>query len=394
MKIPHSEPEEVFKLIESLENLHPCTIEQVRAALRCQWPPIRLAKSFCEYFGLINSTDGKIALTEMGERILMYDGEKRGEFAKNYWRLQDKEPFPHLINELNKCNTPVSFKEIADIIRIKFDHSSKWSNQEKESIGKGYASWLEYLDLACISNNKLILKKGKVRGFDVLSLAEVEYLKERELRDWLIEEFNPIKNILCEPKEVLDKMKSEQDDNKRGRLFLDFISLSFRRLGFIPRLKNHPTDKEHLFSDNIGGGDIVLFFHHPLHTPTKTYLGGAIVCEAKSTEGGIGSGAVGQARNLKKRVKEIFKDYLIQPIIISRSKIGYDPSGIKNAPPEVIHITSDVIIRLLEFQVNRVSSGKNLILPSHIFKFLDEMVKNELIEPSTSNITEFFNKFS
>jgi len=135
-------------------------------------------------------------------------------------------------------------------------------------------------------------------------------------------------------------------------------------------------------------GDVALFFHHPVSTSSHTYLGGSLACEAKSTESNVGGRAVGQARNLRMKIQERFSDYLVQPIVVSRSNVGYDPSGRNLAPPEVIHITANGIIKMLMLQKKRLDRGESLILPTHIFQILDNFVKNEIIEPKPDELAD------
>ena len=387
----HSSPEIVFEFIEAVESIQPCTIEQVRAKLRSQWPPIRSAKSFCQFFGLIESDKGKIWLSSIGTRILKYTNGKRIEFTKNYWRLQENDPFRYLISQLSKTARCIKFDEVADIIRVKFDPKTSWTKEKKLAIGEDYSKWLQYLGICKIKNNTVSYVGGLVKGFDVLSLAEVEFLKERELFDWFVEDFENPKEILKKPLEILDEIKQEDDDDRRGRLFQKFVAISFKRLGFFPRTKNSPHEKKSRlsFKDNLGGGDVALFFHHPVSTSSHTYLGGSLACEAKSTEGNVGGRAVGQARNLRTKIQERFSDYLVQPIVVSRSNIGYDPSGRNLAPPEVIHLTANGIIRILELQKKRLDRGESLILSTHIFQILDEFVKNEIIEPKPEELVDY-----
>jgi len=389
-KTVYSSPETVFEFLETIESLQPCTIEQVRAKLRSQWPPVRSAKSFCQFFGLIESDKDKIWLSSIGTRLLKYTNGKRIEFIMNYWRLQEKAPFRYLISQLSKTVKYIKFDEVSDIIRVKFDPKTSWTKEKKLLIGEDYSKWLQYLGICQTKNNTVGYVGGFVKGFDVLSLAEVEFLKERELFDWFVEDFENPKKILKEPLEILSIIKQEDADT-RGKLFQKFVAISFKRFGFFPRTKNSPYEKKSRlsFKDNLGGGDVALFFHHPVSTASHTYLGGSLACEAKSTENNVGGRAVGQARNLRTKIQERFTDYLVQPIVVSRSTIGYDPSGRNLAPPEVIHLTANGIIKMLELQKKRLNSGKSLILPTHIFQILDEFVKNEIIEPRPEELVDY-----
>lgn len=201
-RIVYSSPETVFDFIEAVESIQPCTIEQLRAKLKSQWPPVRSAKSFCQFFGLIESDKGQIWLSSVGSRILKYTNGKRIEFTRNYWRLQEKEPFRYLIKQLSKTARYIRFDEVADIIRVKFAPKTSWIKGKKSLIGEDYSRWLEYLGICKIENNTIGYMGGFVKGFDVLSLAEVEFLKERELFDWFVEDYENPKEILKKPLEI------------------------------------------------------------------------------------------------------------------------------------------------------------------------------------------------
>ena len=133
---------------------------------------------------------------------------------------------------------------------------------------------------------------------------------------------------------------------------------------------------------------MALFCHFPTPTINKTHQGYAIACEAKAGRYPIGSKAVGQVRNLFEKIKRAFPDYLVHKIIVSRSKVGYDSSGKDQAPPEVVHVSHKILLSLLEEQESRLEKGSSLITPVHFMIALKEFIREQRLEPTTSEFLE------
>ena len=70
----------------------------------------------------------------------------------------------------------------------------------------------------------------------------------------LLEHLYYPKEILKKPLEILDEVKQENDNAKRGKLFQKFVATSFKRLGFFPRTKNSPHEKKSRLSTCIFKG--------------------------------------------------------------------------------------------------------------------------------------------
>jgi len=100
MEIPRALPETVFRFIEAVKMLEPCTIEQVRAEMRAQWPLVRSAKTFSEHFGLVETREKKIVLTDLSCRMLSYTGTKRIDFLISHARISEIEPMKYLVKML------------------------------------------------------------------------------------------------------------------------------------------------------------------------------------------------------------------------------------------------------------------------------------------------------
>lgn len=121
---------------------------------------------------------------------------------------------------------------------------------------------------------------------------------------------------------------------------------------------------------------------------TKIFHGYAIACEGKTTQNVIGSTAVGQVRNLNKKVKELYPKYLVQPLILSQSELGYNDSGRRTAPPEVVHFTAKDVLNLLDIQKKRLEQAWTLITPIHVALLIEELVKQEELEPTKEQIVK------
>jgi len=355
-----------------------------------QWPPVRSARTFAEAFGLIQIRDKKITLTTLSRRLLRYTSNKRVDFIIMHMRLQDKEPFLTLRQQLFKAKGSISFTRLGEILQLKFDSASRWTTDAKNEYGGIYARWLEYLRIGKITNHNIEYVGGIVKGLDVSSLTELEFLLERPLYDWMTEEFHTPHNLLDEPMDYLQKVSQALDENERGEMFQKFAYSAFKRLGFNPRSRagNREKNTKLTFDRTAGGGDLGVFCHFPISGEEKIYEGFALACEAKSSESPIGSKAVGQARNLAVKIKEVFPNYLILPIVLSRSQYGYDKSGKDLAPPEVIHLNHKILLRMLNIQKERLEKKSNLLTPTQFMVALDGLIKDQVIEPTEKQFEE------
>lgn len=388
IRLSKAKPVEVFSFLSAVAALGRCTIEQVRAHLKAQWPPVRASRSFAGQYQLVALQDGYITLSTLGRRLLRYSDGKRVEFVVRHWRLQAIEPFLYLRQYLASATGRVICSDLADAVKVRFLPRDKWGGEDRKGYGKALAAWMEYMNLVRVELDVVTYVGGGVITPSPHSLLEVEFLRERELRDWFIEEFDSPKSIVEECKGLLNNITKETSDEARGALFHRFIAVSARRLGFSPRTRNSLLERDLpvSFSTSFGGGDLVLYFHHPIDSRLKTYQGGALACEAKSTESSIGSKAVGQARNLASKVQEAFPEHLVVPVVVSRSRIGFDRSGQDQAPPEVVHLTDSCVMELLEAQKKQLSGRGRLVLPPLVFQILDSFIQDENLEPQPDDI--------
>ena len=257
-----------------------------------------------------------------------------------------------------------------------------------ETVSECYAKWLELLRLTETIQEGVLWIGGGVSVFDVTALAELDFLQDRALYDFLVERFLTPNNMLDDPLAILSSISVEEDDNKRGELFEDFIFSCSTLLGFSTRSRAGPRERGTSLSyqSNKGGGDLVLLSHFPIHTASTEFEGCALACEAKSTEGQVGSKAVGQARNLKAKIEETYHNYLVYPIIVSRAKFGYDGSGRDLAPPEVVLLTQDSLLEICKQQKERLERGDRLVLPVHVMAMIEELIRLQNLEPSIYHI--------
>jgi hypothetical protein len=393
MKIPRATPDAVFALVEVVQRLQPCTIEQVRAELRAQWPPVRSAASFARHFDLVSVAGRRITSTDLCTRMLRYTGTKRIDFLIAHARIQEKEPFSYLAQTLRNTPGLVEKQRIGELLRNRFDPGSRWTKEELATVSECYSKWMEFLRLTKEGSAGILWVGGGVTLFDVTALAELDFLQDRSLYDHLVETYPTSKNMLDEPHELLVSVANEKDDEARGKLFVDFIIACFKLLGFMPRRKAGARERETNLSyrDTRGGGDVVLLSHFPIHARSREFVGCALACEAKSTEGEVGSKAVGQARNLKTKVEEAYSGYLVYPIVVSRAKSGYDASGRDIAPPEVVLLNQDTLLEVCRLQKERLEKGDRLLLPVHIMAAIEELIKSEKLESSASDIRTILN---
>jgi len=277
-----------------------------------------------------------------------------------------------------------SRSRIPEILKNKFWPNEPWSHDDSQVVADSYSKWLELLRLVNLKDDSVVWTGGGVSAFDFTSLAELAYLQDRTLYDKLVEEFATPKNILDEPHSLLQAVSSEKDDKKRGELFENFIACCFGRLGFSSRQRAGAREaaSKLSFASNRGGGDVALLSHFPVRTLDKEFVGSGLACEAKSTEGQVGSKAVGQARNLAVKMREAFQGYFVQPIVVSRSAFGFDQSGRDLSPPEVVLLPANTLLEACKLQKERLEEGNSLLVPAYFHAVVEEHVKKERLEPT------------
>lgn len=340
------------------------------------------------YGFVVKDSKNLYRLTILGERVLKYTDNARVDFMVSNVKLQEREPFLFLKKELERCRT-LSINQLGDLLRIKFYPREKWSNDKIKSISNAYAKWLVYLRQGKIENNLITYVGGAVRTFDILASPKVRDSLDRNLYDILVENFHTPHNILDEPYELLEIVKTSNDANKKGQAFETFVAACFRRLGFTSRCRDGPREKTtNLSYQRKGGGDVAIFSHFPIFTSSQTYQGYAIGCETKASQYPIGSRAVGQARNLCQKIKETFPDYLVHTAIVSRSICGYDSSGREQAPPEVVHLNYKILLELLETQKSLLEKGERLITPLDFALVINELIREQKLEPTPSEFKD------
>jgi len=377
-------PRQFFAFLDIISAFQPCSIEQIRKSMKSVWGPVYSTRNFALQYKFISFDEkGKtFSLAQDGERLLRYSGNLRYEFLINNFKLQCCEPFSSLQNELSK-RRKMTISEIGDFLETKFSQKAKWKSSEKEEFGKAITQWLVLLRVAEVKDATVTYVKGEVKTAGIIYFPEMTRLLDRALYDFLTENFNTPHNIIHEPYELLEKTNKASDDNDRGDLFELFIASVFKRFGFSPRLRDgFREQKANLTYQRKGGGDVGLFCHFPTQARTEILEGYAIACEGKAKENVIGSKAVGQARNLCTKIKEFYPKYLVHTAVISQSTSGYDSSGREQAPPEVLHITSKVLLSLLDLQEKRLEKGSPLINPIHIMLLFEELIKRQSLEPN------------
>jgi hypothetical protein len=351
---------------------------------------VRATRIFAETYGFVKSKgDRDIVLSELGTRLVQYSGNARIDFLILNVRLQDKEPFAFLRRELERSKT-LTPKRIAGLLRLKFGAPK---STLALNYARGYGEWLVVLRIARWNKDVLQYTAGSIRSLDILALKEADRLLDRSVYDWITETFSPLDQISDEPVRLLSDVTEAGDDNLRGELFEEFTSSIFRRMGFSPRMRDGVREAGiNLTYQRPGGGDVAVFCHFPVVAGGKVHPGIAMACEAKSTEGQVGSTAVAQARNLSKKISEAFAGYLVQTLVISRSKVGYDSSGREQAPPEVVHLTADLLLKALDLQLARVKKCQTLITPLAIALTIDDLVGSKNLQPDWETLSVILQK--
>jgi len=392
--ITKTKPKLFFSFLEAVSSLQPCTIEQVRKHMKSIWGPVRSARNFASQYGFI-SIKGKnkeITLTTDGIRLLRYTDDARTDFLIYNLKLQDEEPFLSLQYELCLAGKK-NVREVGDFIDTKFLHKKTLQTKEKDEYGEAFAEWLVLLRIAKRDGNTLTYSKGIVKTLQIIVIPEMKQLLDRTLYDSLTEKFDTPHNILDEPYDLLSKINKTTDDKKKGDLFESFIGSVFTRFGFVSRLRDGIREKNtNLTFKRKGGGDVALFCHFPTPTERQTYHGYAIACEGKGKKSAVGSKAVGQARNLCKKIQELYPQYLVHTIIVSQSICGYDSSGQEQAPPEVLHLNNKTILNLLDLQKRRLERGLSLITPVYTMLLLEELIRSQNLNPRPEEVVEITKK--
>jgi len=382
--ITKTKPEFLFSFLEAISSLQPCTVEQIRKYMKSIWSPVRSARNFASQYGLISIDEEsrKFSLTTNATRLLRYTDNGRIDFLIYNIKLQEKEPFLSLQYELSLSGKK-KIREIGEFLDTKFMQKKKLDTKEKDEYGKTLSEWLVLLRIAKKDGDVLTYSKGIVKTFEIIVIPEMKQLLDRTLYDFLTENFHTSHNMLDKPYGLLDKTNSALDDKRKGELFESFIGSIFTRLGFSSRLKDGIREKHtNLTLKRKGGGDVAIFCHFPIPTEIRTYHGYAIACEGKATKNVIGSKAVGQTRNLCKKIQEIYPQYLVHTIITSQSTCGYDSSGKEQAPPEVLHLTNKTLLSALDLQKKRLEAGLSLITPIHIMLSIEELIREQNLNPT------------
>jgi hypothetical protein len=382
-------PKLFYDFIESVERLQPTTISSICSDIGEVTGRVQSAKIFAETYGFVKSKGIlDISLTDLGLRLMWYSGSARTEFMIHNARMQEQTPLRFLKDQLSKSGS-LSLKRIVDLLRIRY-HAPK--SPQALQYAQSYGDWLVELRQGKWKGKTLEYTGGKIRSLDIIALDDADKLLDASLYDWLTESFPTYQELLQEPSDLLKKIAATGDVNLKGDLFENFVACVFKRIGFSTRLRDGIREtKRNLTFQRPGGGDVGLFCHFPLLAGGTVRPGLAVACEAKSTEGPVGSTAVGQVRNLAKKIGEVFPNYLVQSFVVSRSKVGYDKTGVEQAPPEVVHLTSDLLIELLTLQASRARKSMKLITPLTTILTVDVLVKSSNLQP---NWTDFYNALS
>jgi hypothetical protein len=384
LKLTRTTPGTFFAFLESVKRLQPATLKQLCSDLSTVLKPpnigpVRSAIAFATAYTFAKSSKGKLELEPLGARLLKFTGNARIKFLTANAKLLEQEPFTFLRHELKEQGT-LSWQRFRKLFHTRYGVSS---GGEQAVYAKTYATWLEALQVAKVDAMGLTYTAGRVEGLEILALDEAQDLLDRTLYDFLTESFQTYHNLLDEPNRLVQAARTETDDEAKGELFEKFVAASFSRLGFSARIRDGSREQKlNLTFQRKGGGDVGLFCHFPIVAGGDTKPGCAIACEAKSTDGTIGSRAVAQARNLTVKIREAYPKYALHAIVMSGRNALYDTSGREQAPPEVLHLTDEMLLDILGMQVKLANKGQKLITPLTIMTTLDELMTSEKLEPT------------
>lgn len=383
-------PEIFFAFLESVKRLQPATLKQICSDLSTVLKPpnigaVRSAIAFATTHGFVDSTHGSLRLEPLGDRLLKFSGNARIDFLVMNAKLLEKEPFNFLRHELKDQGT-LSWHRFGKLFQTKY---SVASGSDQTAYAKTYAAWMEALRVAKADEKGLTYMAGRVEGLEILAVGEAEDLLDRTLYDYLTESFQTYHNLLDEPNRLLQAASVETDEQAKGETFEKFVAAAFSRMGFSSRIRDGSREQKlNLTFQRKGGGDVGLFCHFPTVAAGETKSGCAIACEAKATKGAIGSRAVGQARNLAIKIKEIYPNYAVHTIVVSGKDALYDESGREQAPPEAIHLTDEMLLTILGIQVKLANKRQKLVNPLTIMTVLDDLVTAEKLEPTREEFTK------
>jgi hypothetical protein len=388
--ITKTSPDLFFSFMDVVSSFQPCSLDKIRQGLKTPMGPVYSVQNFATQYSFVtfDKSTKLFSLSSDGERFMNYTGNLRIKFLIENIKLQFSEPFQSLQNELYK-RKEMMIKDVGDYLELKFPQKRKWTAKDKIDYSEAIVKWLVLLQVVKLNGGKIEEIFGEVRTAGIIFYPEMGILLDRTIYDFLTEKFNTPSNLLDEPLQILEKTNEAKDENDKGDFFESFITSAFRRLGFSPRMKDGIREKNtNLTFKKGGGGDVVLFSHFPIQSQKVIFHGYAIACEAKSTSTQVGSKAVGQARNFSKKVKESYPNYFVQPLVISQTTCGYDDSGRRNAPPEVVHLTAKVLLSLLNIQKEQLEKKAHLITPIHFMIVLEKLVKNQNLEPDEKTVKE------
>lgn len=381
-------PDLFFSFMDILSSIQPCDLKRIRQGLKKAMGPVYSVQKFAEQYGFvkIDKTTHLLSLSTEGERLMRYTGNLRNRFLIDNIKIQFCEPFISLQDELSKRKR-MTIRDVGNFLEVKFPQKKKWNAQDKTDYSEAIAQWLIFLEIARQKEAQLEHLGGEVKIAGIIYFSDMGKLIDRTVYDYLIEEFHTPSNMFDEPYELLKRTNDTTDENEKGELFESFIGSVFRRFGFSPRLTDGLRENStNLTFKKSGGGDVALFCHFPLQSQREILRGFALACEAKATTNAVGSKAIGQVRNFARKIRENYSQYLVQPLVLSQSTCGYDGSGRRNAPPEVLHLTAKLVLNLLEVQKKRLEKGLSLITPIHIMLLLEKLVKEQNLEPDETKI--------
>jgi hypothetical protein len=144
--ITKTNPKLFDQFMDVVSSFQPCSIEQIRRAMKEGWGPVYSARNFALEYGFVNYSEEnkRFTLSMLGERLLRFSGNLRNEFLVHNVKLQCNEPFLSLSRELQN-KKEMTIQDVSDFLETKFPSKKKWAPIDKDAIGAAMSEWLKVL---------------------------------------------------------------------------------------------------------------------------------------------------------------------------------------------------------------------------------------------------------
>lgn len=381
-------PDQTLEFIQHVADLtQPCSETQIANSMNKSVKDTVFggSKNLALYFGFVKQVNEGYEISAFGSNLLGLTGKLQQDYALGY--LGSLEPFASLTKTL-KNRKEMTVLEVGRFLSSNFNRN--WEEGTQKQIGRIYSHWLDFLQIGSYNKRRGIVtySLGEIKITEALILPSMENAMSRMIYDRLSEKFNTPKNILTDLRDLYQRVDTplDTDPDDIGKRFERYVANIFWCFGFQTRTKSgfhKETTKP--YADKFGGGDIGLFMHAPIETDEGNKHGYAIACETKYSKNRLGSKAIRQVADFTNRLlkerKGFLRKYLVHKLIVSRSE-GYDETGeISSKASGAVHLSHEILERLLIVQVELLKKRKRLITPFHFIRFINHFLKDLNLQP-------------